>query len=119
MKESTKSGSGWFSAFTSLVGNRKLTRDDIEPALVKMRDALIGTLRCCKIEHEALLLFSEKNVAASIAEKLCESVASELEGRVLGTFDRVHATVKESVRHALTQVYFYLVCSSLKEGHFF
>ena len=27
-----------------------------------------------------------KNVAISIAEKLCESVASKLEGKVIGTF---------------------------------
>lgn len=31
-------------------------------------------------------LFSAKNVAADISEKLCDSVATKLEGKVLGTF---------------------------------
>ena len=31
-------------------------------------------------------LFLAKNVAADISEKLCESVAAKLEGKVLGTF---------------------------------
>lgn len=55
MKESTKSSGGWFSAFTSLVGNRKLTREDVEPALAKMRDALIGTFDCVRIECEMIV----------------------------------------------------------------
>ena len=33
-----------------------------------------------------LCLFAAKNVAADIAEKLCDSVAAKLEGKVLGTF---------------------------------
>ena len=33
-----------------------------------------------------LCLFTAKNVAADIAEKLCDSVAAKLEGKVLGTF---------------------------------
>ena len=36
-----KSG-GWFSAFKSLVGNKKLTMEDIEPVVDKMRETLIG-----------------------------------------------------------------------------
>ena len=31
-------------------------------------------------------MFSAKNVAADISEKLCDSVATKLEGKVLGTF---------------------------------
>ena len=41
----------------------------MEPALDKMRDHLVT-----------------KNVALEIAEKLCDSVASKLEGKVVGTF---------------------------------
>jgi hypothetical protein len=37
-------GSSWFSAFKSLVGDKKLTAEDIQPALDKMRDHLIGTI---------------------------------------------------------------------------
>ena len=31
-----------------------------------------------------------KNVAAEISEKLCDSVATKLEGRVLGTFNSAY-----------------------------
>ena len=44
--------------------------EDIKPCLEKMKDHLIA-----------------KNVAAEIADKLCESVARKLEGKVLGTFN--------------------------------
>uniref|UniRef100_A0A9J2QAN5 Signal recognition particle SRP54 helical bundle domain-containing protein n=1 Tax=Ascaris lumbricoides TaxID=6252 RepID=A0A9J2QAN5_ASCLU len=83
----TKSGGGWFSAFKSLVGNKKLTAEDIQPVLDKMRDTLIA-----------------KNVAAEPADKLCQSVAAKLEGKVVGSFSRVAGIVKESIREALVQV---------------
>jgi signal recognition particle receptor subunit alpha len=50
-----------------LVGNKSLTQADIEPVIAKMRDHLIS-----------------KNVAADVAVKLCDSVANNLEGKVLG-----------------------------------
>ncbi|VDO75087.1 unnamed protein product [Onchocerca flexuosa] len=78
---------GWFSSFRSLVGNKKLTAEDIKPVLDKMRETLIA-----------------KNVAAEPAEKLCQSVEVKLEGKVVGTFSRVASIVKESVREALVQV---------------
>ncbi|VIO95975.1 signal recognition particle receptor alpha subunit, putative [Brugia malayi] len=78
---------GWFSAFRSLVGNKKLTVEDIKPVLDKMRETLIA-----------------KNVAADPAEKLCQSVEVKLEGKVVGTFSRVASIVKESVRDALVQL---------------
>ena len=34
-----------------------------------------------------VLVSAVKNVAAEIADKLCQSVATKLEGRVLGTFN--------------------------------
>ncbi|EFO25439.1 srpr protein [Loa loa] len=77
----------WFSAFRSLVGNKKLTVEDIKPVLDKMRETLIA-----------------KNVAAEPAEKLCQSVEVKLEGKVVGTFSRVASIVKESVREALVQL---------------
>uniref|UniRef100_F1KZQ8 Signal recognition particle receptor subunit alpha n=1 Tax=Ascaris suum TaxID=6253 RepID=F1KZQ8_ASCSU len=83
----TKSGGGWFSAFKSLVGNKKLTAEDIQPVLDKMRDTLIA-----------------KNVAAEPADKLCQSVAAKLEGKVVGSFSRVAGIVKESIREALVQL---------------
>ncbi|CAG9538344.1 unnamed protein product [Cercopithifilaria johnstoni] len=82
-----KNNDGWFSAFRSLVGNKKLTAEDIKPVLDKMRETLIA-----------------KNVAAEPAEKLCQSVEMKLEGKVVGTFSRVASIVKESVREALVQL---------------
>ena len=37
-------------------------------------------------KYVMLICVAAKNVAADIAIKLCESVATKLEGRVLGTF---------------------------------
>ena len=40
--------------------------------------------------------FLAKNVAADIAEKLCESVATKLEGKVMGTFSGKSSLVLDS-----------------------
>jgi signal recognition particle receptor subunit alpha len=61
------SAGGFWSSLSSLVGNKTLTRADIEPVLEKMKDHLIS-----------------KNVAAEVSVKLCESVSNNLEGKVLG-----------------------------------
>lgn len=86
-----------------LVGSKSLSRKDMESVLDKMRDHLIGECkaqlcsglwgtdpdgvggRCC-IGSPMSPLSSAKNVAADIALQLCESVASKLEGKVMGTF---------------------------------
>lgn len=78
---------GMFSIFKSLVGSKSLTIDDMQPALEKMKDHLIA-----------------KNVAADIAMKLCDSVAAKLEGKVLGTFDTVATTVKNTLNESLVQI---------------
>lgn len=52
-----------------MVGSKSLTQEDVAPGLAKMKDHLIS-----------------KNVAADIADKLCQSVSTKLEGKVLGTF---------------------------------
>lgn len=83
----SKQTSGMFSLFKNLVGAKNLTREAMQPALDKLRDHLI-----------------EKNVATDIAQKLCESVAAKLEGRVLGTFDTIAATVKQTLNDALVQI---------------
>ena len=79
--------SGMFAMFKGLVGSKNLKQEDMVPALDKLRDHLIG-----------------KNVATDIASKLCESVAAKLEGRVLGTFDTIAATVKTTLNDALVQI---------------
>lgn len=81
-----KSGN-MFSIFKSLVGSKNLSRDDMQPALDKLRDHLIG-----------------KNVASDIAHKLCDSVATKLDGKVLGTFDTIASTVKNTITEALVQI---------------
>ncbi|KAF2884106.1 hypothetical protein ILUMI_22074 [Ignelater luminosus] len=78
---------GMFSLFKGLVGSKNLTTEDMKPVLDKMKDHLIA-----------------KNVAADIAIKLCESVAAKLEGRVLGTFESVASTVKQTLTDSLVQI---------------
>lgn len=78
---------GMFSLFKSLVGSKSLTVDDMKPVLEKMKDHLIT-----------------KNVAADIAIKLCDSVAAKLEGKVLGTFESIASTVKNTLTESLVQI---------------
>lgn len=80
-------GFGFLNSLRSLVTSKTLTDTDVLPVLDKMRDHLIA-----------------KNVAADIAEKLCNSIATKLEGRVLGTFDTVAATVRMALMESCTQI---------------
>lgn len=80
-------GRGVFSMLKGLVGSKAITRDDLAPVLEKMRDHLIA-----------------KNVAADISVKLCDSVSAKLEGKVLGTFDRITKTVEATLTESLVQI---------------
>lgn len=82
-----KKSGGVFSMFKNFVGSKNLTQADMEVALDKLRDHLIG-----------------KNVASDIANKLCESVAVKLEGKVLGTFETIASTVRNTLTEALVQI---------------
>ncbi|KAG6461236.1 hypothetical protein O3G_MSEX012487 [Manduca sexta] len=84
---SPKKTGGMFSIFKGLVGSKALTEESMRPVLDKMRDHLIG-----------------KNVAADIANKLCDSVSTKLEGKVLGTFDSVAKTIKTTLTESLVQI---------------
>ncbi|XP_053608739.1 signal recognition particle receptor subunit alpha homolog [Plodia interpunctella] len=84
---SPKKAGGMFSIFKGLVGSKALTEESMRPVLDKMRDHLIS-----------------KNVAADIANKLCDSVANKLEGKVLGTFDSVAKTIKTTLTESLVQI---------------
>ncbi|XP_058129014.1 signal recognition particle receptor subunit alpha homolog [Anopheles ziemanni] len=86
-KQTSGTRGGMFSMFKGLVGSKNLSRDDMQPALEKLRDHLIA-----------------KNVAADISQKLCESVANKLEGKVIGTFDTITTTVKNTLTEALVQI---------------
>lgn len=50
-------------------------------------------------------MYLDKNVAAEPAEKICESVGLKLEGKVIGTFNRVTSIVREAMRDSLIQVF--------------
>ena len=58
-----------FSFFKALTGGKVISREAMAATLDKMKEHLMT-----------------KNVAAEIAEKLCDSVAAKLEGKVIGTF---------------------------------
>lgn len=83
---STKSSSV-FSIFKGLVGSKCLTQESMKPVLEKLKDHLIT-----------------KNVAADIAAKLCDSVAANLEGKMIGTFETIASTVKSTLTEALVQI---------------
>uniref|UniRef100_A0AC35TV37 SRP54 domain-containing protein n=1 Tax=Rhabditophanes sp. KR3021 TaxID=114890 RepID=A0AC35TV37_9BILA len=85
--EVTTQKSGWFSSLSNLVSNKKLTPDDIEPIMTQMKENLI-----------------QKNVAAEPADQICESVGNKLNGKVIGTFNRVKTIVKEAMRESLVQL---------------
>ncbi|XP_071547050.1 signal recognition particle receptor subunit alpha [Panulirus ornatus] len=78
---------GVFSLFRGLVGGKTLSEGDVEPVLEKLKDHLIA-----------------KNVAAEIANKLCQSVGRKLEGKVIGTFEGVASTVRTTLTEALVQL---------------
>lgn len=86
-KTESGGGGGLFSVFTSLGGGKTITRESMVPALDKMKEHLIT-----------------KNVAAGIAERLCDSVAAKLEGKVIGTFTGVKSTVRASMEESLMQI---------------
>lgn len=86
-QKSPKSSKGVFSMFRGLVGSKNLTSESMAPILEKLKDHLIA-----------------KNVAADIALKLCDSIAKKLEGKVIGTFESIQTTVKQTLTDSLVQI---------------
>ncbi|BFG01033.1 signal recognition particle receptor subunit alpha homolog [Drosophila madeirensis] len=80
-------GGGLLSYFRGIVGGKTIVLADLKPALEKMRDHLIS-----------------KNVASEIAVKLCESVATSLEGKQMGTFDSIASLVREALTQSLVRI---------------
>eukprot|EP01087_Luapelamoeba_hula_P010125 TRINITY_DN2667_c0_g1_i1.p1 TRINITY_DN2667_c0_g1~~TRINITY_DN2667_c0_g1_i1.p1 ORF type:complete len:642 (-),score=141.05 TRINITY_DN2667_c0_g1_i1:55-1938(-) len=80
---------GWRSITSIFSGltNRVLTRNELTPVLAKLREGLI-----------------EKNVAAAIADELCESVCVSLEGKTLSSFKRIRTEVRNTMEEALTRI---------------
>eukprot|EP01119_Soliformovum_irregulare_P012309 TRINITY_DN3185_c0_g1_i1.p1 TRINITY_DN3185_c0_g1~~TRINITY_DN3185_c0_g1_i1.p1 ORF type:complete len:586 (+),score=163.11 TRINITY_DN3185_c0_g1_i1:96-1853(+) len=71
---------------SALTGNKPLEEKDLEPIITQFR------------EH-----FIRKNVAAEIAEKLCDSVQSSLLGKKLSTL-QIFGIVRSAVEEALIQI---------------
>ena len=67
------------------------------------RDHIL-VLQLMKLESMLYSMFAGKNVASEIALKLCDSVQSKLEGKVLGTFSSISSTVKETITDACVQI---------------
>lgn len=85
--DAAKSASGLFSYFTTLTGGNTITAESIAPALEKMRLHLIS-----------------KNVAADIAEQICDGVGKSLVGQPKGTFSKIATIVKQSIETTLTSI---------------
>jgi len=82
-----KKDGGMFSLFKGLVGQKVLSKEDLDPVISKLRDNLI-----------------DKNVAAEVANKLCESLSMKLDGSVCGTFQSVQNTIKETMTESLLKL---------------
>ncbi|XP_057302154.1 signal recognition particle receptor subunit alpha-like [Hydractinia symbiolongicarpus] len=80
-------GGSVFSFFKGLAGQKAITQEAMEPVLDKMREHLCS-----------------KNVAVDISEKLCNSVAAKMEGKVLGTFTGVASALRSSMQESLVQI---------------
>ncbi|RDD41640.1 Signal recognition particle receptor subunit alpha [Trichoplax sp. H2] len=82
-----KQQTGLLSFFKTLTGQKIITKEGMVPILEKMKEHLIA-----------------KNVAADIADQLCSSVSTKLEGKVIGTFGGITSEVKKTLAESLTQL---------------
>ncbi|KJE89365.1 GTP-binding protein-PA [Capsaspora owczarzaki ATCC 30864] len=80
-------GSGLLSFFQGLSGNKVLTAEDLAATLEKTKEHLIN-----------------KNVAADISEKLCDSVRTNLVGKTMPSFTTITSTVTKSLEEAVTSI---------------
>jgi len=86
--EKRSAASGMWNFFGSIAtGGRELTRDDIQPVVLKFKKHL-----------------QSKNVALEITEKLCESVTESLAGKKIGTFQGVSSAVRRSLEESMTRI---------------
>lgn len=83
----TSSSGGMWGYLRNLAGTKSLDAADLQPVLLKFKDHLIS-----------------KNVASEVAEKLCDSVRTSLEGKQTGTFSTIRATVKTALEEALVRI---------------
>ncbi|KAH9624804.1 hypothetical protein KSS87_007542 [Heliosperma pusillum] len=100
-KVQTKS-KGWLpSMFQGFVGKANLESSDLEPALKALKDRLMTKNVMIDVSE------GDKPVtcqAEEIAEKLCESVSTSLEGKKLASFTRISSTVQTAMEDALVRI---------------
>ncbi|CDR87837.1 related to SRP101-signal recognition particle receptor, alpha chain [Sporisorium scitamineum] len=75
------------SFFSRLTGAKTLTKKDLAPALSAMASHL-----------------QSKNVAADVAQRLCDSVERNLVGKNLGSFGSVKIEVRKALEEAITRI---------------
>ena len=85
--DKTTKSKGVFGFLRNLTSAKTLTKDDLDPLMLKMRDHLIS-----------------KNVAAEIATHLCESVSAGLVGEKVGAFTTLKSAVKQHMEPALKRI---------------
>jgi len=73
-----------FGLFKGIVGGKVLSEEEVAPVVEKMRDHLIS-----------------KNVAADVAYKLCDSVATKIIGKTLSSFATVSSTVRSALEESI------------------
>ncbi|KAJ5073537.1 intein-containing signal recognition particle receptor subunit alpha precursor [Anaeramoeba ignava] len=86
-EEKGKKKGGVFGFFKSLASDSELTRKDLVPVVDKFRLHLIT-----------------KNVPSEIAQKICESIIVNLEGKKIGKFTRTVAVVKEAIEDSIMKI---------------
>ncbi|KAJ2005873.1 hypothetical protein H4R26_001715 [Coemansia thaxteri] len=81
------SGGGMFGIFKSLTGGRVLTADILAEPMARMREHL-----------------ANKNVAADVAEEICQTVARGMVGVRVGGLQNIRRLVEQSMETALTRI---------------
>eukprot|EP01100_Stratorugosa_tubuloviscum_P005296 TRINITY_DN237_c1_g1_i1.p1 TRINITY_DN237_c1_g1~~TRINITY_DN237_c1_g1_i1.p1 ORF type:complete len:508 (-),score=270.74 TRINITY_DN237_c1_g1_i1:41-1564(-) len=78
---------GFFGKWFGVLTDRILTREDLAPILSEFKEHL-----------------KAKNVASEIAEKLCESVCVNLEGKKLGSFKLIKTEVRKALELSIERI---------------
>nr|KAJ3422027.1 hypothetical protein HK105_001473 [Polyrhizophydium stewartii] len=86
-EQKKKPATGLMGYFERWTAGKILAEADLEPAMLKMKEHLVG-----------------KNVAADIATHLCESVTSGLVGTKIGPFQSLSSAIREQMETALSRI---------------
>lgn len=71
----------------NVFASKTLTADDLRTGVDTMREHLIS-----------------KNVAADVADKICESVSTKLAGKTLGSFESLTTNIRQAMRETLMTI---------------